>query len=173
MVYWNKGAKVMAHVFSTRLILTTMLALAAGTTALAQGMPGANIATATAQAAPVTHGGHGVLAVTIRVASGYHINAHKPADPDLIPTTWQGHAPAGMTFGAARFPAAKTVHASYEKLPMKVYMGRSVILVPFTVAKTVKPGHITLTGTLNYQGCNATSCFPPTSLPVHALVTVK
>lgn len=163
----------MAHSRWIQFSVAASLALTAGTTALAQGMPGANIATVTAQAAPVAHGGHGMLAVTVRVAPGYHINAHKPADPDLIPTTWQGHAPAGVTFGTARFPVAQTVHASYEKLPMKVYMGRSVVLVPFTVAKAVRPGHITLTGTLNYQGCNATSCFPPASVPIRALVTVK
>lgn len=143
--------------------------------ALAQGPGSAKVATVTASAQPaaVARGGHGVLTITVAVSPQFHINAHKPNDPDLIPTTWNAGKTPGVTFGAAKFPAAKTIKVSYEKQPMMVYQGRTTILVPFTVAKTAKPGRQAVTGTLGYQGCNATSCYPPAMAPIHAVVTVK
>ena len=142
---------------------------------LAQGPGNVTVATVTASASPagVTRGGKGVLAITVAVAPQFHINAHKPNDPDLIPTTFTANKIAGVTFGAAKFPTAKTIKVSYEKQPMMVYQGRTTILVPFSVAKTAKPGHLAVSGTLGYQGCNAQSCYPPASAPVSAAVTIK
>ncbi len=142
--------------------------------ALAQ-MPGGDLAKASAAVKPgvVKPGGTGMLLISLGVSPGYHINAPKPNDPDLIPTTFQGTASAGVIFGIPRFPVPRSISVSYEKQPMLVYTGRTVIQVPFTVAKTVKPGHLALSGTLSFQGCNATSCFPPASAAVKALVTVK
>ena len=142
---------------------------------LAQGPGNVTVATVTASAQPagVVRGGKGVLAITVAVAPQFHINAHKPNDPDLIPTTFTANKTAGVTFGAPRFPAARTIKVSYEKQPMMVYQGRSTILVPFTVAKTARPGRLVVGGTLGYQGCNATSCYPPATAPVSAPVTVK
>ena len=152
------------------------LALGAlGVAASAQSPGNAKVATVTAAAKPasVSRGGKGVLAITVLVSPQFHINAHKPNDPDLIATTFHAGATPGVTFGAPRFPAARSIKVSYEKLPMLVYQGKTTVLVPFTVAKTAKPGRIALKGDLGYQGCNATSCYPPTSAPVQASVTVK
>ena len=142
--------------------------------ALAQ-MPGGGIVKVdtTVKPAVVKPGGTGVVTLTLVVSPGYHINAPKPSDPDLIPTAFQGTAPAGVTFGTPRFPAPKSISVSYEKQPMLVYTGRTIIQVPFTIAKRVKPGPLSLAGLLNYQGCNSTSCFPPASAVVKAQVSVK
>ena len=121
----------------------------------------------------MARGGRGVLAVTVVVAPQFHINAHTPNDPDLIPTTWSAGRTPGVTFGAAKFPAAKTIKVSYEKQPMTVYQGRTTILVPFSVAKTARPGRLAVNGTVGYQGCNATSCYPPATASVQAIVTVR
>ena len=142
--------------------------------ALAQ-MPGGEIVRVSTAVKPpvVKPGGTGVVTLTLVVSPGYHINAPKPNDPDLIPTTFQGTAPAVVTFGTPRFPAPKSISVSYEKQPMLVYTGRTIIQVPFTIAKRVKPGPVSLAGLLNYQGCNSTSCFPPASAAVKARVSVK
>jgi DsbC/DsbD-like thiol-disulfide interchange protein len=158
-----------------RLVCLALAALVSSTApALAQ-MPGGNIVKASAAVKPVVvkPGGAGVLLISLGVSPGYHINAPKPNDPDLIPTAFQGTASAGVTFGTPRFPAPKAISVSYEKQPMLVYTGRTIVQVPFTIARTVKPGRVTLSGTLSFQGCNATSCFPPASAAVKALVIVK
>ena len=144
--------------------------LAAHSPAGAQ-MPGTTkVATVTASARPATvsRGGKGVLTITVAVAPRFHVNAHAPGDPDLIGTDFHG---AGAAFGAVRYPTAKTI--ILDKKPTRVYTGRSVITVPFTVPKTARPGRMTVGGSLTYQGCNATMCYPPTTVPVRAVVTVK
>lgn len=145
-------------------------ALAAHSPAGAQ-MPGmSKVAKVTASAKPaiVARGGKGVLTVTVAVAPQFHIYAHAPSDPDMIGTDF--HA-TGAAFGPVHYPTAKTITVS--KKPTRVYMGRSVITVPFTVPKTAKAGRMTIGGSLTYQGCNATMCYPPTTVPVKAVVTVK
>lgn len=145
------------------------------TAPLAAQAPGAKALTAAASVSPKTiaRGGRGVLTLTLTVAPHFHINAVKPNDPALIPTEFKVSAPAGVKFGPALFPAARTIKASYSPKPMLVYMGRTTISIPFTVSKTSKPGRTTVGGTLGYQGCNETSCFPPASVPVRAVVIVK
>ena len=121
----------------------------------------------------VAPGGHGTLTVMLAIAPGYHINAHKPNDPNLIPTAFTA-ASAGAVFGVARYPAAKTIKVSYTPKPILVYEGKTTIQVPFTVAKSAKHGQTAaVNATLSFQGCNQSSCFAPTSLPVRATVGVK
>lgn len=141
--------------------------------ARAQGPTIVSVASVKASPATVAPGGHGTLMVTLSVAPGYHINAHQPNDPSLIPTSLTA-ASAGAVFGAARYPASKTIKVSYAPKPILVYEGKTVVLMPFTVSKAAKHGKkMAILGTLSFQGCNQSSCFAPTSLPVHATVGVK
>ncbi len=155
--------------------LVTGAALLLGATPLVAQMPGAKIATVAAKVTPaaIAPGGKGVLHISVMVAPQFHINAHKPNDSSLIPTAFSGQGTGGIKYGAPQYPSPKSIKVSYETKPMLVYMGKATIAVPFTVPKTAKSGHITLGGSLNYQGCNASSCFPPASLPVKATVTIK
>ncbi len=139
----------------------------------AQGPTIVFVASVKASPATVAPGGHGTLTVTLSMAPGYHINAHAPNDPSLIPTSLTA-ASAGAVFGAARYPAAKSIKVSYSPKPILVYEGKTTVQVPFTVSKAAKHGKkFAVTGTLSFQGCNQSSCFAPTSLPVHATVGVK
>lgn len=141
--------------------------------ARAQGPTIVSVASVKASPATVSPGGHGTLMVTLAVAPGYHINAHKPNDPSLIPTAFTA-ASAGAVFGTVHYPAAKTIHVSYSPKPILVYESQTAIQVPFTVAKSVPHGKkMAVLGTLSFQGCNQSSCFAPTSLPIHATVGVK
>lgn len=152
-----------------------LLCLGLGAPTLAQGPGNAKVATVTASAKPaiVARGGKGVLAITVAVSPQFHINAHTPNDPDLIPTKFTAAKTPGVTFGAAKFPAARAIKVSYETKLMMVYEGRTIILVPFTVAKSAKPGRLAVRGSLGYQGCNTTSCYPPATASVQAVVIVK
>lgn len=139
----------------------------------AQGPKIVSVASVKTSPATVVPGGHGTLMVTLSIAPGYHINAHQPNDSSLIPTSLTA-ASAGAVFGAARYPASKTIRVSYTSKPILVYEAKTTILMPFTVAKSAKPGKkMAILGTLSFQGCSQASCFAPTSLPVHATVGVK
>ena len=133
------------------------------------------VATVTARATPasVAPGGKGVLLVTITVGAKYHINAHKPNEPMYIPTLFVSQKTPGIIYGAAQFPAPKAMKLTYAPKPLLVYTGRTLISVPFTVAKTAKPGKMTLAGAVSFQGCDAKSCYPPASAPLQAAVAIK
>ncbi len=132
-----------------------------------------NVAAVSASVTPthVGRGGKGVLVVTLSVAPQFHVNAHKTSDPDLIATDFAPSAPAGVKFGAARYPAPHML--SLDGKPSPVYVGRTTISIPFTVAKTAKAGAAKLGGQLTYQGCNAASCFPPKTVAVTAAVAIQ
>ncbi len=137
------------------------------------GAPKVATVTATAKPAVVAPGGRGVLVVTVAVGSKYHINAHAPNDPVYIATVFAAQKTPGITFGQTVYPTPKAMKVSYAPKPLLVYVGKAVIDVPFTVAKTAKPGKMALAGALSFQGCDAKSCYPPASAQVRAAVTVK
>jgi len=128
--------------------------------------------TAVANPSVLKAGGHGAVLVTVTIAPGFHINSVKPADPNLIPTKLAMSKLPGFSFGQVSYPPNKTVKESYSPKPMLVYTGKTVIRVPVT-ATSAKPGHYTLTGSLSFQGCNHSACFPPMTSQIRAAVTVK
>ena len=128
---------------------------------------------ATVRPAAVPRGGKGVMTVTLSVGAKYHVNANKPNDPAYIATIFTPQPVPGIQFGAARYPAPKLMKVSYSPKPLLVYTGLVTISVPFTVTPAAKPGKVPLSGTMNFQGCDAQSCFPPASAPVQAVVSVK
>ena len=136
---------------------------------------GPKVATVTATAKPVTvaPGGRGVLVVTVAVAPQYHINAHVPNDPAYIATVFAGQKTPGIVYGTPVYPAPKAMRMDGVAKPLLVYTGKAVIDVPFTVAKTARPGKTALIGALSFQGCDAKSCYPPASAQVRTAVTVR
>ena len=137
------------------------------------GGPKVATVTATAKPASVAPGGRGVLMVTVTVGPQYHINAHVPNDPAYIATVFAGQKTPGITFGPAVYPMPRAMKLSYAPKPLLVYIGKVVVAVPYTVAKTAKPGKTALAGALSFQGCDAKSCYPPASAQVRAVVTIK
>ncbi len=122
---------------------------------------------ARADAAPVVKlGGHVeeagagvVVRGLVEIASGYHINAHVPDEPFLIPTVLTLSA-GGATFGEPAYPEpeAQTFSFSPDK-PMLVYDGTIEIVAG---ADRVPDGPVH--AKLRYQACNHERCLPPTTV---------
>ena len=161
------------HTPKTLVALTALSSIALLPAHAQFGAPKVATVTATAKPATVMPGGRGVLLVTVAVGPQYHINAHAPNDPAYIATVFAGQKTPGITFGQAVYPTPKAMKLSYAPKPLLIYVGKAVIAVPFTVAKTAKPGRTALSGALSFQGCDAKSCYPPASAQVRAAVTVK
>ena len=142
---------------------------------LALAEPAAEMVTATAAVAPaaVKPGGKVTLTLTVAIAPGYHINANKPDDENMIPTVFTAKAVPGVTFGKPVYPTPTQVTESYSPKPLKVYQGKAIISIPVTIARTAKPGRLSVGGDVEVQACNDTSCFPPKTLTVSAPVTVS
>ncbi|GAB4452606.1 MAG: hypothetical protein OHK0029_03820 [Armatimonadaceae bacterium] len=141
-------------------------------------------ATVSARVTPATvaPGEKAMLTVTVQVKEGFHINAEKPGDENLIPTVLTvskpmlGGAtpkPAGISVGKSAFPKPKSMPSLMGEGEMFVYEGKVEITAPVTVAKNAAPGMAAIRGTLRTQGCNETMCFPPATFPFEAPVTIR
>ena len=106
----------------------------------------------------VAAGGKATVTVKIDVASGWHIWANKPGDPNAIATEISVKAPAGVTIGKPVYPAGHAYPAGG-----KIYEGPTTVTFPVSLGKV---SHAVLNLTIKAQGCNATSCMPPVSLPL-------
>lgn len=119
----------------------------------------------------VTRGGHGTFVVALTISQGMHINANKPIDSNNIATTIKVNAAPGIKVGTPKYPAAKMITTSGIK--SNVYTGKATVIIPFTVAKSAKPGKQVLKGDVTYQACNDKSCLPPNTITVSAPLTIK
>ncbi len=92
----------------------------------------------------------------LKIAEGYHINAHVPDEAFLIPTVLTLEA-EGVTFDEPIYPdpEAQTFPFSPEK-PMLVYDG-TIEIVARADRAPAGPVH----ATLRYQACNHERCLPP------------
>ena len=113
-----------------------------------------------------------VVELRFRVDQGFHINSHAPKDDLLIPTVLKLDASNGVKVADEEYqkgsPFRLTVGsggAAGETLD--VYQGEFRVSMRVVAPK----GASTMTGTLHYQACDNTACFPPKTLPVMVAVT--
>ena len=117
----------------------------------------------------VTPGKPFTVTVTVTIDKPYHIQANK-TKPEYIPTVLEIGPVKGFKVGAVAYP--KSVQARVGSETLAVYEGKVVLKATMTAEGSVKPGKVTLPFTLKYQGCNETSCFPPSKATGQATVTV-
>jgi hypothetical protein len=116
----------------------------------------------TAQQQTVAAGKRATLALQFRVLDGFHVNSHTPRSDLLIPTLMKVEPAAGVKAAEPVFPAGSTYSFDFDpKEKLDVYQG------PFTVQLPVvaQAGAHQLHGTLEYQACDHSACYPPRSLP--------
>lgn len=98
-----------------------------------------------------------------RIASGLHINSHTPLQKSLIRTDLNASAPAGVKITDVQFPAGSPYAfpaAPSEKL--SVYTGEIVVDMRIVAQR----GNHLIQGSLRYQACDNSTCFPPRNVPV-------
>ncbi len=101
------------------------------------------------------------LAVVLDIPKGFHAQSHAPLADNLIATDVKLDAQPGLTFGPAVFPAAHILH--YEALggDVSVYSGKTIIVVPVTVAADRVVGPVEIAGSVRFQVCDDKTCFKP------------
>jgi thiol:disulfide interchange protein DsbD len=152
-----------------------LLALAGGTGSpapvQAQGLPDIKLSGVTSVDRAAA-GSKFEAAVVMEIPTPFHVNAHKPSEDYLRPTTLTLQRAPGLTFGAVNYPAPQSKLFSFSKQPLLVYEGRLVMRAPVTVARTAKPGAVVVKGDVEYQTCNDKQCYIPRKLPVTIPVTI-
>ncbi len=106
------------------------------------------------------------------IQSGYHINANKVSDPDLIPTTMDVES-GDLKVSKISWPNAQKLKFSFSETELDVYEGSINVGLNLKAAKNTKPGKYEVSGTFHYQACNDRACFAPKEIPFTVSITLK
>lgn len=105
--------------------------------------------------------GQGALVtIVVHVAPGYHVNAHEPREPYLVPTALRLEAP-GAELSEPAYPPPEERRFPFAAEPMLVYSGRFEITAR---AASMPKGPVT--AALRYQACDDRHCLPPRTVRV-------
>lgn len=153
-------------IFRTLAALSVVGATALSVSAQDSQLPGFfQSVTATVAPTKLVPGSTATLTVTVKLTEGFHIYSPQPGDEYAIPTSLVLTKAPGVVYGKPVWPKSTKIEKT------NVYEGTATITVPVTIAKSAK-GSIKVGGVLKAQGCNATGCLPPASVPVSAVLTV-
>jgi hypothetical protein len=108
-----------------------------------------------------------LVSLNFRVAPGFHINSNMPKSEFLIPTSLKMDLPTDIVLGKIDYPAGQDLSFPFSPdETLNVYSGDFTITVAVHPLKSVSPGKYVMHGTLRYQACDNSQCFPPKTLPV-------
>jgi uncharacterized protein YyaL (SSP411 family) len=96
------------------------------------------------------------LVVALRVAPGWHINAHGVGVAGLIPTTV--HVDAALEVS---YPPGETLQAAYATEQVLVYRGEIELIIGGGVAGAASSVRV------RYQPCDDSRCLPPVTVELH------
>jgi hypothetical protein len=115
----------------------------------------------------VMQGKTGTVPLSFRVIRGYHINSNKPKSEFLIPTALKVEATTDIVIGKTTYPDGQDQSFAFapdEKL--NVYTGDFEVKVLVRPLQSVQPGKYVVRGSLKYQACDNSACYPPKQLPI-------
>jgi hypothetical protein len=112
------------------------------------------------------------MAVLIEVASGYHINDHKPNLEYLISTELKLEPGEHVTVKSIAYPKGVPRKFAFSDRPLSVYENSTVFGAVLQIARGTLPGSYPIKGKLDYQACNDHACLPPASVPLDFSVKV-
>jgi cytochrome c biogenesis protein CcdA len=125
-----------------------------------QGTPPIRV-TPLAETEAVHAGGSGRLALQVDMLEGLKLQADRPRDPALIPTTLYFDPPTGITVSEVVFPSTTEYQVPGFDEPQAVFNHRFHIGIVVHVDASHPPGAVVLPAALRYQACDATLCYPP------------
>ena len=106
------------------------------------------------------------LAVEIQINPPYHINAQKPSEDFLIPTTLAIEAPEGVALGKFDFPKSQMKKFAFSEKALAVYEGTIHIFTSISIASEFSGSEIILNGVVGYQACADQTCLAPAELNI-------
>jgi Disulphide bond corrector protein DsbC len=119
------------------------------------------------QTVTAVQGKPATISLLFRVANGYHINSNQPKAEFLIPTVLKVEATTDIVIGKTTYPPGQDMSFAFapdEKL--NVYTGDFKVDVIVHPLHIIQPGKYAVRGSLKYQACDNTACYPPKNLPV-------
>ena len=112
------------------------------------------------------------LSLTVTMPEMFHVQAHEPRDPALIPTVLDVQAPEGITVDEVTDPEPQEFTLAGSSDVVLVYGPEFTIDVRLTLPSTIPAGDLAVPAALRYQACDDRVCFAParanTEWTVHA-----
>jgi cytochrome c biogenesis DsbD-like protein len=98
-----------------------------------------------------------------RIASGFHINSHKPKEDYLIPTTLSVPESSGVALKDATYPDGADFTLPLDpSTKLSVYTGQFTIQTQLVAQR----GNHLVQASLRYQACDKSACMPPKTITV-------
>ena len=113
----------------------------------------------------IAAGERGEYALELRITKGYHIQSNPASAKYLIPVTVTLEPNDAIAIGKPIYPPGIPFRLKGSQTDISTYEDTIRIKIPIQVNSDAKPGEVALKGTLRFQGCDATLCFPPVKLP--------
>ena len=104
------------------------------------------------------------IAVKLNIVEDWHINSNKPKEDYLIPTELIITSETSLQQSEIVYPAAKEIKLDFSDTPVSVFEGEVYLGATIKVPKNTSLGNKILIVTLNYQGCNNSTCMAPSSI---------
>jgi hypothetical protein len=121
----------------------------------------------------VKAGGSATVQLDFRVGSEFHINSNKPHSELLIPTVLKLTPTTPVAVASVKYPDGQDMSfpfAPNEKL--SVYSGDFTITAVVKAPASAASGDFPVSGSLRFQACDRSACYPPRSIPVNFNVSV-
>ena len=129
--------------------------------------------TAESPSGAVRPGGRARAVLAIAIDPTWHVNASRPYEEFLIPTTVALDDGAAAELADIRYPAAHDVKLSFSETPMAVYEGSVLVGIELFVPEATAEGRLAVGGILTSQACNDAMCMPPADAPFTIEVLVS
>jgi len=116
-------------------------------------------------------GQEAVVAVTLDVPPGLHVQAHDAPKPFIASTLTVAEVPQLEFLNAQYPPAALVEYPALGKL--RVYTGKVTMYLPLRVSRQAAVGgEIEVAGEVRYQACDERTCYAPERVPFAAKAKV-
>jgi thiol:disulfide interchange protein DsbD len=105
-----------------------------------------------------------IAAVVVEIKPGFHAQSHTPVDQFAVKFEMTLKENPALVLGEPIYPEGKI--ENYPLLGrLSVYTGRVLLRFPVQAKADGKPGKIQITGSIQYQACDDSVCYPPEELP--------
>jgi len=115
-------------------------------------------------------GDKAIYPLTLTILKGFHIQANPASEQFLIPTTVNLEAAEGITPQPPAYPKGVAFKLNGSEKELTTYENDITVEIPIQSDDSASPGDRTLKGTVRYQGCDRTTCFPPVTMPFEVKV---
>ncbi len=121
----------------------------------------------------VPQGGSAQLALEIKIAEPWHVNANPASEEFLVPTEVAFELPTGVTLRGIVYPQGVERKLEFAEAPLRLYDGTVYVGAVIDFAGDVPVGASTITATITYQACDNEKCLLPQTLEVPIALAIS